>query len=171
MKIIAVSGSPRDKRTNYMIRKVLEGANTECELITLKDLEINHCVNCGICRSEPFVCVQKDDFQALHDKLIAADALVFGSPVYFDNVSGLMKDFYDRCLGLYWSKKLNGKKIAIVACAGGSRQSSLDATFLAMENFCKLQGLNIVGKVGSLAKQPELQENELLQLGKELILS
>ena len=169
MKILGISGSPRDNQTNYMIKKVLEGSEQECELIKLRDLNIGHCVNCGVCRREPFICAQKDDFQSLHDKLVEADALVFGSPVYFDNVSGLMKDFFDRCLGLYWSKILYGKKVAIVACAGGNRDSSVESTLVAMENFCILQGLNIIGKVGALNKMPDIKNMELEALGKRLV--
>lgn len=169
MKILGISGSPRDKRTNYMIRKVLKASVQDYELLMLKDLRIGHCVNCGACRTEPFICAQNDDIQLLHQKLIEADAFVFGSPVYFDNVSGLMKDFFDRCLGLYWSKLLHGKRVALVTCAGGSRESSVEATLTAMVNFCRLQGLEVIGKVGSLNKNPESKDIELETLGKKLV--
>lgn len=39
----------------------------------------------------------EDDLTAIYPKIAACDCLLFGSPVYFDSVSGQAKMFIDRC--------------------------------------------------------------------------
>ena len=103
MQIIGISGSPRDKNTNYMLRTVLNATGRDYELITLKNRDIKPCNVCGGCYKS-HQCVVKDGMQEIYDKLLKADIIVLGSPTYFDNVSALMKAFIDRCLPLYLSK-------------------------------------------------------------------
>ncbi len=111
--IIGVSGSPRNKNTNYMLKTILDATGFNYELVFLKDKIIKPCVACGGC-FHSHKCVVKDDMQELYDKLPKADIIVFASPTYFANVTSLMKIFFDRCLPLYLSKKLKGKKVVLL---------------------------------------------------------
>ena len=81
---------------------ILEGAReagAETETLYLKDYEINHCLGCFNCWTKtPGVCVHRDDMPALLEKLLAADVLVFATPLYVFTVTGLMKDFMDRMI-------------------------------------------------------------------------
>ncbi|MEM2174451.1 MAG: flavodoxin family protein [Candidatus Micrarchaeia archaeon] len=61
-------------------------------MIHLIDYKINPCLGCyskspKLCR---YPCVQKDDMQKIYPLLIKADAIVFGTPVYWFNMSGLL---------------------------------------------------------------------------------
>ncbi len=51
------------------------------------------------------------------DDVLAADGLVFAAPENLAAVSGLMKDFFDRC---YYAvlDRINGRPCAILICAG-----------------------------------------------------
>jgi len=99
----------------------------------LKDKEIRPCLACKTCaRSNK--CSLDDDMSSLLDKLQQSELIILGSPTYFDNVTGLMKNFMDRCLPLYINNSLRGKK-AILAVAGnlqkgesmrGNQNSTLD---------------------------------------------
>ncbi len=106
MKILAINGSPRGRRSNTdrILQPFLEGAReagAETETVYLKDLNINPCLGCFTCWTKtPGVCVHKDDMAALLPKVRQADVVVYATPLYVFTVSGLMKDFMDRLLPL-----------------------------------------------------------------------
>jgi multimeric flavodoxin WrbA len=88
-----------------MLRKVLESARAEgaeTELVLLRDMDIRVCKGCMACEvgssRKPGVCVIKDDMEAVLPRMLAADAFVFGTPVYFYLLSGCLKNFMDRTI-------------------------------------------------------------------------
>ncbi len=192
MNIIGISGSPRNKNTNYMLRTVLDATKQEYELISLKDKNIKPCNACGGCYRN-YRCVIKDDMEEVYKKLLKADIIVLGSPTYFDNVTAIMKTFIDRCLPLYLSEKLKNKKVALVSIGnfkegevdfldgyspneairdpilrkemGNSVKNCLDN----MNNFCKTMKLKIVGNVFAINGDPSSVNNELAELGQKLV--
>ena len=88
MKILGISGSPRRKnsRTMKLVQAVLEGAQTqgaEIELVDVCALDINYCLGCQVCFATG-ECVQTDDLAELADKMLSADGIVLGSPVYIN---------------------------------------------------------------------------------------
>ena len=100
MKVIAIHGSPRTIRssTRRLAGLVLEGAaesGAVTEMIDLADYRITPCTACEAC-SLSGTCVFGDDVPALMVRMQEADAIVLGSPVYIDNISGQMKVFFDR---------------------------------------------------------------------------
>lgn len=183
MKIIGIGGSPRDKRTNYMLRKVLEASGKEYELILLKDKKINSCLACKKCKGT-FNCVQNDDMKEIRDKIKVADILVLGSPTYFSCVSGLMKNFMDRCLPFYFSQELKGKKAMLLTVGGFKSDLEFDENgkckwhdeeiesvtrcLDSMRYFCEILGMKVVGKKYAIHGAPEEKETELISLGKKL---
>ncbi|MDI6870198.1 MAG: NAD(P)H-dependent oxidoreductase [Bacillota bacterium] len=106
MRILAVNGSPRGRRgnTERLLQPFLAGAReagADVEAVYLVDHEIRHCRGCFTCWTKtPGVCVHRDDMPALLEKVRQADLVVYASPLYIFTVSGLMKDFMDRCIPL-----------------------------------------------------------------------
>ena len=100
-----------------MTKTVLEKTGFDYEIILLNDYDINSCNDCRNCHTT-FECKIKDDMQEIYKKLETANIIVFSSPTYFHNVSGLMKNFMDRCLPFYFSKKLQGKKTILITSGG-----------------------------------------------------
>lgn len=106
MKILAINGSPRAKKscTEQMLMPLLEGmrqAGAETEVVYLADKKIHHCIGCFACWFKtPGVCIFKDDMVKLLEKMITADFLVYGTPLYVYAPTGLMKNFLDRSLPL-----------------------------------------------------------------------
>jgi multimeric flavodoxin WrbA len=102
MKIVALNGSPRGMRsgTAVMIEALLEGLTLQgstAKHILLSDMTIAHCSGCYTCWSRtPGVCIHKDDMEGVISEIQDANVLVFGTPLYFNNVSGTLKDFFDR---------------------------------------------------------------------------
>lgn len=104
MKITVFNSSPRAEKgnTNIMVESFLEGATeagAEVENIFLAHKKIGHCRGCFTCWTKtPGKCVIKDDMEGLIPKLFSADIVVLATPLYVDNVSGIMKDFLDRLI-------------------------------------------------------------------------
>lgn len=105
MKIIAINGSPRRTgNTATFLHKALEGAasvgaDTEC--IDLYSLNYKGCLSCFYCKrkdKEHGTCIIKDDLAPVLEKVKAADAVLFGSPIYFMNITSGMQAFLERLL-------------------------------------------------------------------------
>ena len=101
-KIVILLGSPRKNgNTDLLCDEFIRGAREnghEVEKIYLKDKNIHPCVACDYCRSHEGNCVfkEKDDFEEMIQKVIAADVLVISSPVYFYSLTAQMKTAIDR---------------------------------------------------------------------------
>lgn len=106
MKVISFNGSPRGRHgnTHIMVEHFLEGAadsGAQTENIILCDKKISHCLGCFACWTKtPGKCVIDDDMTALLEKIKEADIIVMASPVYVDNVTGILKNFLDRIIPL-----------------------------------------------------------------------
>jgi putative NADPH-quinone reductase len=104
MKIVVFNGSPRGARSNthVIVTPFLEGAReagAETENIFLVEKNIHHCRGCYVCWIKtPGRCVIDDDMAGLLAKMAWADVIVFATPLYVDNVSGIMKQFIDRLI-------------------------------------------------------------------------
>jgi multimeric flavodoxin WrbA/putative sterol carrier protein len=106
MKILAIQGSPRPKvsNTELLLQEFLKGARSqgaETETVYLKGKKINFCVGCYTCWTKtPGVCVYKDDMPEILRKISECDVIVYATPLYNYNVTGLFKVFQDRTLPL-----------------------------------------------------------------------
>jgi multimeric flavodoxin WrbA len=109
MKVIAINGSPRKEwNTATLLKKALEGAASQgaaTELVHLYDLNYKGCISCFACKEKGGKsygrCVVRDDLKPLFEKIEAADALVFGSPIYLGNITGEMQSFLERLVFPY----------------------------------------------------------------------
>jgi multimeric flavodoxin WrbA len=104
MKVIAFNGSPRKKwNTATLLEKALEGAaskGAETELIHLYDLNYKGCISCFSCKMKDGKsygrCAVKDDLAPIFEKVLDAQALLFGSPIYLGTATGQMRSFLER---------------------------------------------------------------------------
>jgi multimeric flavodoxin WrbA len=102
-----------------------EGANVE--EVRLNDLNVGLCHACdngwGTCLPD-HACQVEDDFQELHARTCAADALILVTPVYWGEMSESAKAFTDRLRRCEATRNdescLAGKPVLAVAAAGGS---------------------------------------------------
>lgn len=122
MKIVAVNGSPRKKNnTASMCESFLAGAasvgpQVETEMIHLSDLNFKGCISCFGCKLKEGgtygKCVLKDDLHPILEKVSMADGVVFGSPIYFGDITGQLRCFFERLLFPYFTYEEGYKKIA-----------------------------------------------------------
>ena len=102
-KVIGINGSPRKGWNTYlMVQKALEGAKSagaETKLINLVDLKFGPCQSCLACqkaKNRVVCCSIKDDLQPVLKEIQSADAVIFGTPIYFTYPSGLMHAALER---------------------------------------------------------------------------
>ena len=104
MRLLAINGSPRKKwNTATLLEKAMEGAaarGAETELVHLYDLKFKGCISCFACKTRDGEsygrCGVKDELAPVLEKVMKADALVLGSPIYFGSVTGEMQSFLER---------------------------------------------------------------------------
>ena len=117
-KVLIISGSPRkDGNSDILCSRFMQGAEeagNTVEKVFLHDLKIGHCMACYGCRKTK-KCVQKDDMEALLDKMVNADVLVLATPVYFYSMDGMVKTMIDRTLPRY--TEIRDKDVYLIAAA------------------------------------------------------
>ncbi len=105
MKILAINGSHRGKKgyTQFLIDTFFKGAQksgAQCHTIVLKDQHIKTCLACRVChKKEHYLrCIydDKDDVKTIFHQMREADILIFATPIYIFQMTGLMKIFLDR---------------------------------------------------------------------------
>lgn len=113
MKYYAVNGSPRkNKNTATLLQAALEGVKTaqvrdvvETEMLHLYDLDFQSCLSCFACKriggKSYGKCAIRDSLTPILQKLSEADGIIFGSPIYYGNITGKMKSFFERLLFPY----------------------------------------------------------------------
>ena len=148
IKILAVNGSPRhDGNKAHMLRTVLDickNAGFETELYQAGGRTVRGCMACGGCRKNVGKCVTDDWVNEVYQKMVEADAIIFGSPTYFFDLTPEMKAVIDRCgfiaggAGKSLSRKV-GAAVSAVRRAGGV--STLDS----MHHFFFIQDMFVVG--------------------------
>jgi multimeric flavodoxin WrbA len=89
-----------------------EKRGAETELITLRNKNIRVCDGCFGCEKTG-VCHIKDDMQGLYDKILSTDAVLLGSPTYFDAPTSLAMGFIHRIAYPLYGK-IKGKRFASV---------------------------------------------------------
>jgi multimeric flavodoxin WrbA len=122
MKILAISCSPRKKgNTATLLAEALKGAQqegAEVELYSVSGKTIKPCDGCRTC-NESGKCHIQDDMQELYSKLLEADGIIFGTPVYFYNMASQAKAIIDRTIVTsHPDMSLANKVGGIVAVAG-----------------------------------------------------
>jgi multimeric flavodoxin WrbA len=102
MKAVAINGSPRKGgNTEILLKKVLAplaASGWKTEFIQLGGTPIRGCQACYQCfKKKNSRCSQKADvFNPCFEKMVAANAIILGSPTYFTDVSAEMKALLDR---------------------------------------------------------------------------
>jgi multimeric flavodoxin WrbA len=148
MTVIGISGSMRkDGNTALLIRSILERcehAGVKTEFISLAGKEIKPCLGCEKCKEKDWCVIQNDDWGDIMKKVMDSEVLVIGSPTYYFDVNGHLKNFIDRSYSLYHQRKLAGRKaVAVAVCAnkGGARTIETLEGFLNTHEFSYLGGV------------------------------
>ena len=102
MYALAVNGSPRKGgNTDILLREVLaelDDAGWETEFVKVGGTAIRGCIACHKCfeNKDNKCSIKKDNFNGIYGKMVAADAMILGSPTYFAAVSADLKALIER---------------------------------------------------------------------------
>lgn len=172
MKVLLINGSPHTNGTTFRalteVAISLNENGIETEIICVGNLPIRGCLACGACR-EAGKCVQKDDIvDSIRNKIMQADGLVVGSPVYYASINGTLKCLLDRVF--YSGKGFEHKPAAAVTVA---RRAGTTSAFDIINKYFTINQMPVVSSrywnnvFGSNSQQAEL-DKEGMQVMKVL---
>ena len=122
MKTIIINASPRKQwNTAQLLKEAEKGAvavGAETEYIDLYDMTFTGCRGCLACKLKNGKhpgCAWKDELSPLIDKILAADALIIGSPIYWGEPTAQFRALMERLVfctlpyeaGTYFTGKIN----------------------------------------------------------------
>lgn len=160
MKILTLQGGARKKGNTATVfgwvESELLSMGHEVKSISLQDKEIKGCLACGKCKESPesVSCIQKDDAIGILDEIVAADLVIFTSPLYFWGLAGPLKSLIDRTYSLYidyhkptHASLVEGQRQALLVTGGGPYDNNAEPVFTA---FNRLQAPHKAVKAGEL---------------------
>ena len=105
MKTIIINASPRKSwNTAQLLHEAIKGAEAagaETEYIDLYDLNFTGCRSCLACKLKDGKhpgCAWKDDLSPLIDQILAADALIIGTPIYWGEPTAQFRALLERLI-------------------------------------------------------------------------
>jgi multimeric flavodoxin WrbA len=123
MNLLGLSFSPREQgNTELLLGEVFAGATelgATAELYRVATKRIAPCDGCGSC-FKTGECHIQDDMQELYQKMLRADGIVFGTPVYFYNMTAQGKAAIDRTIALGHAGRSLANKVGGIIAVGGS---------------------------------------------------
>lgn len=176
-KVLVLSGSPRvggnsDLLCDEFIKGAAESGN-DVEKINVGSKKIGYCRACYYCEGHGGECAIKDDMAEILEKMIAADVIVFASPVYFYSIAAQLKALIDRTLARWL--EIHDKDFYYIVTAGVDYAQEKDATPACFHGFAEcLEGINEKGLIyaagvygkGEVIGRPEMQQ--AYEMGKNV---
>jgi multimeric flavodoxin WrbA len=152
MKIVAVLGSPRPQgNSSTLARAFLQAAGERGAEVTeylLNQLSYQGCQGCMACKTKRDTCSLDDDLAPVLNAVKEADLLVLASPVYFGDLSGQMKGFFDRTYSYinpdFSTRVPPGKKAVMVLVQANPDPAQFADIFPRYERWLKLYGCDPV---------------------------
>ena len=134
-EIVIFNGSPRmDGNTATLLNLIAKGARdhgAEVKFYTLFKMKFMACQSCFACRMNDD-CVIKDELHEALQKVKTADAVVIGSPIYHMQMTGPVKNLYDRLFPLTdsdYKPRFGTKKMVTVYAQGMDDPSLFESYF------------------------------------------
>lgn len=192
MRILAIMGSPRKNgNTANVLNRIKDTLpeDSDIEIVSLVDYTIHGCIGCSQCQRdmEHFICVQQDDSNMLLHKIIKADIILYGTPLYGHNYSGQLKTFLDRHTPLFKfvsgsDKAVNemeilsiieNKPVGLIVSCQGPVEYNTELIKLLFDKFCESSLARCIGKYvfpfcGPDANQSNYDEETIQQIIKDI---
>lgn len=169
MKAIIINASPRKNWNTAQLlqeaRKGLESAGAQTEYVDLYDLDYTGCRSCLVCKAKNAKhpgCAWKDDLSPLIDRILTADSLIIGTPIYWGEPTAQFRALMERLVfctmpyeaGTYFNGRVDMGFIYTANASEGYFRQNLRPYLDGVENLFKM-GLH--GSVRSYAACDTLQ--------------
>jgi multimeric flavodoxin WrbA len=147
-QIIGVSGSPiKNSNTDRLMKAVLEASGLPHEFVKLSKINVRPCIACLGCKKNN-VCVVKDDWPDLAEKIKNANAVVVGGYSPYGTVDGFTKAFLERMFSLRHQQGLNRGKLAVAVTTGiGRGAPGLEEGNQLIAHALSLEGMEVLGRL------------------------
>lgn len=146
MRITTLLGSARKKGNTATVlgwvEAELERMGHTVQRVYLNSKAIAGCLGCAKCKENPdeIACVQKDDAQDVLGRMIASDAVLYASPVYFWGFSTQLKALIDRSYALVTNyhkpghtSLMKGKRIGLLVTGADGFEDNAEGLFDAFD--------------------------------------
>lgn len=134
MKILFINGSPNKNGNTAELANELIGTN-EYETLNLTDYKI---YSYGQSYAD-------DQLNKVISKIADADTVVIGSPLYWHNICGSVRNMLDRFYGLVDEGEFSGKNLYFVFQGASPEKWMMEAGEFTMKRFASLYGFNYMG--------------------------
>jgi multimeric flavodoxin WrbA len=145
MHVLAINGSARANGNTASalarMQALVEGRSHTMSVVNLCEKRLNPCTACRACRGTK-KCVQDDDINDIFQQMLAADAIVLASPVYFSNVTSRMAMLIERT-GLMARGNGNALSWKIGASIAVARRAGVNVAYAIMNFFFGLAQMPI----------------------------
>ena len=147
MKTLFINGSPnKSGQTVRLAETLLSG----------KTYDTIHLVDCKIyCYGQSY---EDDEFSKVLTAIRQADTIVIGSPVYWHNMSGAVRNLLDRLYGALGRHSLAGKKLFFLFQGAAPDKWMIEAGEYSIRIFAQLYGLDYMGMATTAARAKELAQ-------------
>ncbi len=151
MNVLGVMCSPRKRgNVNILLEEALAGAaesGATTDMLRVADLKIAPCDGCLSCMKTQ-KCHIKDDMQDAYPRVLAADGIIFASPVYFLGPTAQAKTFVDRLYVLYRAQRLANKVGGIIGVTARIGHSEIWSFFNSFFSLNRMVPTDFVGGFG-----------------------
>ena len=150
MKIVVLEGSPNKVGSSNLLAdnfvRGAEEAGHSVQIIDVAHANIHPCTGCIHCGYEG-PCVQKDDVEEIRQMILAADMLVFVTPLYYYGMSAQLKVMIDRFCAFNSSIQRKRMKSALLTVAWNSDNWTFDALQAHYQTLVRYLNLEDMGMV------------------------
>lgn len=148
MKILFINGSPNKNGNTKALAESLLG-DREYETLNLTDYRIYS-------YGQKF---PEDELDKVIAKMKEAEVIVIGSPLYWHNICGSVRNVLDRFYGLVGEGELSGRDLYFLFQGAAPEKWMLEAGEYTMKRFAGLYGMKYKGMATGKAEAEKLGKN------------
>jgi multimeric flavodoxin WrbA len=173
-RITVFVGSAHKGNTHFVVEQFLKNLQAldeiEYEIVTLSDYRLGFCRGCRVCfeKGEEF-CPLKDDRDLLMKKIEVSDGVVFATPNYSWQLSGIMKTFLDRFGFICHRPRYFGKVFTSIVTQGFTGGNKIVEYFDFLARFLgfnPLKGISVTTLIPLTDKAKQQIDKALLKHSK-----
>ncbi len=154
MKVLVLTGSPHVKGTTaFLADEFCSGAREaghEISRFETASMDIHPCTGCFHCRRNSGSCVYKDDMTQIYPQLLAADAVVLVTPLYYFGMTSQLKHVIDRFFSINKELREKPRKLLLIAAGNDEEDWAMDALKEHIKVMCRYLHWEVDGIVLAL---------------------
>ena len=151
MSILFINGSPNKNGNTVNLAKNLMNKKTY-QTLNLVDYKVYG-------YRQQF---EDDQFLEIVEKMKEADTIVIGSPVYWHNMSGMVRNLIDRFYGPIPSGSLSGKNFVFLFQGAAPERWMLEKAEYTINRFAKMYGMTYLRMATNIREAKIISQKNLI---------